>query len=218
MAQLGAEVIRFDPIGGRARPRALAGHRGRPEPLLGGAEQGQALDPGGPRAPTRGASSWPALVTAPGPDAGLFLTNFPARGLPRLRVARRAPGRPDHGQHRGQPRRLVGGRLHGQPGDGLRLGHGPAQPGRPVQPPAAGVGRDHGHARHDEPARRRAPPRAHRRGPVRAGRALRRGVLDGREPREDRRGAGQPPRAPEGRQLPLRRLRARLPDRRTGGA
>ena len=48
MAQLGADVIRFDPIGGGLdRGRWPVTPRGQ-EPLLGGPQQGQALDPGGP--------------------------------------------------------------------------------------------------------------------------------------------------------------------------
>ena len=35
LAQLGADVIRFDPIGGGPRPQPLAGDRRRQEPLLG---------------------------------------------------------------------------------------------------------------------------------------------------------------------------------------
>ena len=59
MAQLGADVIRFDPIGGGLdRGRWPVTARGQ-EPLLGGSQQGQALDPGGPRARTRVASSCP---------------------------------------------------------------------------------------------------------------------------------------------------------------
>ena len=42
--------------------------------------------------------------------------------------------------------------------------------------------------------------------------ALRRRLRDGRQPRQDRRGPALPARAPEGGQLPLRRLRPGLPD------
>ena len=46
LAQLGADVIRYDQIGGGLDYRPLACYRYRPEPVLGGHEQGQALDPG----------------------------------------------------------------------------------------------------------------------------------------------------------------------------
>ena len=205
----------------RPRPQALAGHRRRPEPLLGRAEQGQALDRGRPAPPTRAASSLAAARSPrPGPTAGLFLTNFPARGLARLRGACRAPARPDHGQRRRQPRRLVGGRLHGQPGDGLPLGHrARGTSGVPFNHLLPGVGRDHGR-RWPRPAC--WPPSASG-GRTGEGQLVRLALsdvafCDGRQPRQDRRGAGRTPRAAEGRQLPLRRVRARLPRRRTGGA
>ena len=57
MAQLGADVIRFDPIGGGLDRGRWPVTAGRQEPVLGGAEQGQALDPGGPALGPRGASS-----------------------------------------------------------------------------------------------------------------------------------------------------------------
>lgn len=79
LAQLGADVIRFDPIGG-----GLDAHRwpvtadGR-SLFWAGLNKGKrsiALDIRSPR----GRELVTALVTAPGPDAGFFLTNFPARG------------------------------------------------------------------------------------------------------------------------------------------
>ena len=79
LAQMGADVIRFDPIGGgldRARwPVTDDGD----EPVLGRAEQGQALVLRRPQSPA-GQELVTALVTEPGPDGGLLLTNFPARG------------------------------------------------------------------------------------------------------------------------------------------
>jgi 2-methylfumaryl-CoA isomerase len=79
LAQLGAEVIRFDQIGG--------GLDFRRWPL---AEHGQSLFWAGLNKGKRsialdlrseeGRELATALVTAPGDEAGLFLTNFPARG------------------------------------------------------------------------------------------------------------------------------------------
>lgn len=79
LAQLGAEVIRFDQIGGGL-------DYGR-WPL---AESGQSLFWAGLNKGKRsiqidlhsphGQELVSALISAPGPDAGLFLTNFPARG------------------------------------------------------------------------------------------------------------------------------------------
>lgn len=79
LAQLGADVIRFDPIGGgidyRRWPittdqKSLYWHS------LNKGKRSIAVDikrPEGQQLLTR-------LITAPGPEAGLFLTNFPARG------------------------------------------------------------------------------------------------------------------------------------------
>ena len=77
LAQLGADVIRFDQIGGgldhNRWPLAPIGQSA----VLGRAEQGQALDPGRPalrRGPRAGRGADRAG------DGRIFLTNFPARG------------------------------------------------------------------------------------------------------------------------------------------
>jgi len=79
LAQLGADVIRFDPIGGgldHARwPVTAAGD----SLFWAGMNKGKrsiAVDIRHPR----GQELLTALITAPGADAGLFSTNFPARG------------------------------------------------------------------------------------------------------------------------------------------
>lgn len=90
LAQLGAEVIRFDPLGGgldhRRWPVTAAG-----ESLFwAGMNKGKksiAIDIGQPE----GQELATALICAPGDHAGLFLTNFPARGwlaYQRLRARR----------------------------------------------------------------------------------------------------------------------------------
>ena len=80
LAQLGADVIRFDPIGGgldRGRwPVTADGH----SLFWAGLNKGKRsiqVDLGS----DEGREIVAALVAAPGPDAGLFLTNFPARGF-----------------------------------------------------------------------------------------------------------------------------------------
>jgi 2-methylfumaryl-CoA isomerase len=80
LAQLGADVIRFDPLGGgldRGRwPVTADGH----SLFWAGLNKGKRsiqIDLGS----DAGRELAGALVTAPGPDAGLFLTNFPARGF-----------------------------------------------------------------------------------------------------------------------------------------
>jgi 2-methylfumaryl-CoA isomerase len=79
LAQLGADVIRFDPIGG-----GLDAHRW-PVTVTGkslfwaGLNKGKRSIAVDMRSP-QGRELLTALITAPGDDAGLFLTNFPAAG------------------------------------------------------------------------------------------------------------------------------------------
>jgi 2-methylfumaryl-CoA isomerase len=90
LAQLGADVIRFDQIGGGIDygrwPVTANGH----SLYWAGLNKGKrsiAVD----LRSREGQELLAALVCAPGPDAGIFLTNFPARGwmtYERLRAAR----------------------------------------------------------------------------------------------------------------------------------
>ena len=79
LAQLGADVIRFDPIGGgldanrwpvTAKGRSL---------FWAGLNKGKRSIAVAMRSP-QGKELLTDLITAPGDDAGLFLTNFPAVG------------------------------------------------------------------------------------------------------------------------------------------
>ena len=92
LAQLGAQVIRFDPIGGGLdRRRWPVTTEGR-SLFWAGLNKGKRsiqID----LACEAGRELVAALITAPGPDAGLFLTNFPARGF--LDYDRLAERRPD---------------------------------------------------------------------------------------------------------------------------
>jgi len=79
LAQLGADVIRFDPIGGgldHARWPVTADGRSLFWAGLNKGKRSIAVDIRHPR----GQELLTALITAPGADAGLFSTNFPARG------------------------------------------------------------------------------------------------------------------------------------------
>ena len=79
LAQLGADVIRFDPIGGGLdydRWPVTAGGRSLFWAGLNKGKRSIALDIHSPR----GQQIAVDLICAPGQDAGLFLTNFPARG------------------------------------------------------------------------------------------------------------------------------------------
>ena len=79
LAQMGADVIRFDPIGGGLdQQRWPVTHDGR-SLFWAGLNKGKRSIAVDIRSP-RGQELVSALITAPGPDAGLFVTNFPARG------------------------------------------------------------------------------------------------------------------------------------------
>jgi 2-methylfumaryl-CoA isomerase len=79
LAQLGADVIRFDPIGGgldRNRWPVTADGNSLFWAGLNKGKRSIQIDLGSPR----GRELVAELVAAPDPDAGLFLTNFPLRG------------------------------------------------------------------------------------------------------------------------------------------
>ncbi len=80
LAQLGADVIRFDPIGGGLDygrwPVTLDGKHSLFWAGLNKGKRSIAVDIRKPR----GQELLTELICAPGPDAGLFSTNFPARG------------------------------------------------------------------------------------------------------------------------------------------
>ncbi len=79
LAQLGADVIRFDPIGGGLdRDRWPVTKEGR-SLFWAGMNKGKRSIQVDFRSPA-GRELIAALVGAPGPDGGLFLTNFPLRG------------------------------------------------------------------------------------------------------------------------------------------
>jgi 2-methylfumaryl-CoA isomerase len=80
MAQLGADVIRFDPLGGGLDRRRWPITDEGKSLFWAGLNKGKRsiqVDLGS----DAGRELVSALITAPGRDAGLFLTNFPARGF-----------------------------------------------------------------------------------------------------------------------------------------
>ena len=79
LAQLGADVIRFDAIGGGLDYRRWPVTDTGVSLYWAGLNKGKrsiAIDLGRPE----GHELATALITAPGPDAGIFLSNFPAVG------------------------------------------------------------------------------------------------------------------------------------------
>ena len=80
LAQLGAEVIRFDPIGGGLdHGRWPLTHDGKHSLFWAGMNKGKRSIAVDFRKP-RGQELLTQLVCAPGEGAGLFSTNFPAKG------------------------------------------------------------------------------------------------------------------------------------------
>ncbi len=80
LAQLGADVIRFDPIGGGLDAKRWPVTEDGKSLFWAGLNKGKRSVTVDLRSP-RGQELIGELVGAPGPDAGLFLTNFPARGF-----------------------------------------------------------------------------------------------------------------------------------------
>ena len=79
LAQLGADVIRFDPIGGGLDFKRWPVTRDGKSLFWAGLNKGKRSIAVDLRAP-EGREIVTGLIARPGPDAGLFLTNFPAQG------------------------------------------------------------------------------------------------------------------------------------------
>ncbi len=79
LAQLGADVIRFDPIGGGLDRNRWPVTEDGMSLFWAGLNKGKRSIQVDLRSP-QGRELVAELVSAPGPDAGLFLTNFPLRG------------------------------------------------------------------------------------------------------------------------------------------
>jgi 2-methylfumaryl-CoA isomerase len=92
LAQLGADVIRFDPIGGGLDANRWPVTTDGKSLFWAGLNKGKRSIAVDMRSP-QGKALLTDLITAPGDDAGLFLTNFPAVGW--LDFARLTSRRPD---------------------------------------------------------------------------------------------------------------------------
>ncbi|HEV7686562.1 MAG TPA: CoA transferase, partial [Acidimicrobiia bacterium] len=91
LAQLGADVIRFDPIGGGLDARRWPITDDGRSLFWAGMNKGKRSVAVDLRSP-RGRELLTDLITAPGDDTGLFLTNFPAAGwLDYERLSRKRP-------------------------------------------------------------------------------------------------------------------------------
>ena len=92
LAQLGADVIRFDPIGGGLDHGRWPVTAQGQSLFWAGLNKGKRSIAVNIREP-RGQELLSQIICAPGPDAGLFSTNFPARGW--LAYDKLAAQRPD---------------------------------------------------------------------------------------------------------------------------
>ena len=79
LAQMGADVIRFDPIGGGLDRTRWPLSEDGVSLFWAGLNKGKRSVQVDLRSP-RGQEVLSELIAAPGPEAGLFMTNFPARG------------------------------------------------------------------------------------------------------------------------------------------
>ena len=79
LAQLGADVIRFDPIGGGLDAHRWPVTADGTSLFWAGLNKGKRSIAVDIRSP-RGQELLTQLITLPGDDAGIFSTNFPARG------------------------------------------------------------------------------------------------------------------------------------------
>ena len=93
MAQLGADVIRFDPVGGGLDRRRWPVTADGDSLFWAGLNKGKRSIQVDLASDAGRRAEFSELITAPGPDAGLFLTNFPARGF--LDYNQLAARRPD---------------------------------------------------------------------------------------------------------------------------
>ena len=150
LAQLGAEVIRVDPVGGAADYHRWPVTDDRGQHLLGGAEQGQAVR-GGRRALRRGPGADPTAhrrQRRADHECGWTPMAF-------VRDAGRHAARPHPRGGVRTSRRRHRRRLHGQRGPRLSARHRACRTRRARQPRTACLGRDVRYLRRRSPSRRR---------------------------------------------------------------
>ena len=211
LAQLGADVIRFDQIGGGLDRNRWPVTDDGESMFWAGLNKGKRSIQVDLRS-DRGKEILTALIAAPGDDSGILLTNFPAKGWLDYEALGRAPRRPDHGRR--SPATTMAPQRSTTRSIPRPASHGP-------RARATSACRSTTCFRHGTRSRARLrppaswPPSATAAGPARASRS-RVALSDVAfamvgQPGQDRRGAAAAARAPEGGQLPLRRLWPRLP-------
>ena len=210
LAQLGADVIRFDDLKGGLDSDRWPVTKDGQSIYWAGLNKGKRSIAVDLRSP-KGRELLTALITAPGEGGGIFSTNMPARGW--LSYEELSKKRADLialnivGDRHGAAQR----RLHGELDHRLPAGHRTGRPSGPGQQRAAGVGHRHRLCRRDvDPGGRAASP-ADRQGPAHRAAAAGHGVGRGVGDRLHRRGGDQRGRPAALRQRDLRHLRPRLP-------
>ena len=121
LAQLGADVIRFDQIGGGLDRNRWPVTEDGASLFWAGLNKGKRSIQVDLRS-DRGQGAADRADRRARRGRGDPADQLPGPRLALLRGPARAPRRPDHGGDHGQPRRQLGGRLHGEPGDRLPLG------------------------------------------------------------------------------------------------
>ena len=139
LAQLGAEVIRVDPIGGATDTRRLPLDAKGNSLYWAGLNKGKRsveID----TSTEEGRQLVFDLLAAPGADNGILLTNAVGQRWLDYDNLLPVPARPDHGPHPRSQRRQAGRRLHGQQRGGAAVHHRPGRLRHARQPRAAGLG------------------------------------------------------------------------------
>ena len=142
LAQLGADVIRVDPIGGGVDAKRWPLAESGASIYWASLNKCKRSITVNLRAP-EGRELVADLVAQPGEGGGCFLTNLPARGVPDLGGAGGAAKRCGDGADHRSPRRLDRPRLHREQRGRISDGYRPGAAGRARQSRVPGVGRDH---------------------------------------------------------------------------
>ena len=211
LGQLGAEVVRVDPIGGAADYHRWPVTDDGTSIYWAGLNKGKRSVAADFRSP-EGQDLVQRLIA----DSGVLITNVAGRewhsydNLTRLRpdlIHVEVSGRADGG---------TGVDYTVNAGLGFPMVTGPAELATPGQPRAAGVGRRMRHLRGAGRRHRTAAPRRHRAGPADLHSAGERGAGDGGQPQPPHRGDGERHRTRTDRQLDLRPVRPGLHQQRRG--
>ena len=164
LAQLGADVIRIDPVGGATDTRRL------PLDQKGNSLYWAGLNKGKRSVELNTSSDEGRRLVVDllrsGPGGGILLTNAVGQRWLDYEAPAGRTARPDHGPHPRAQRRQAGRGLHDQQRGRAAADHRPRRPRPTGQPRAAGLGPAHRSPRRPRDPGRRAGPGPHRPGPA----------------------------------------------------